>query len=95
MLSEVMLLTVDHEPQSPTFEGSLRPVVLESRCWVSTRATVLPGCRVGEGAIVAAGAVVAKDVAPWTIVAGCPARRVSDRSPEAQRHLPRYRRWFH
>jgi serine acetyltransferase len=41
---------------------------------VGAGATILPGMEIGEGALVAAGAVVTKDVAPWTIVAGIPAR---------------------
>ncbi|CEK17004.1 acyltransferase family protein [Chthonomonas calidirosea] len=40
---------------------------------------ILPGVTVGEGAVVAAGAVVTRDVAPYTIVAGVPARKIGDR----------------
>ena len=45
----------------------------------ATLAIVLPGVTIGEGAIVAAGAVVTRDVAPYTIVAGAPARPVGER----------------
>ena len=44
--------------------------------WIGTGATILPGVTVGEHAIVAAGAVVTKDVEPWTIVGGCPAKPI-------------------
>jgi acetyltransferase-like isoleucine patch superfamily enzyme len=44
---------------------------------------VLPGVTIGEGAVVAAGSIVTKDVAPFTIVAGIPAKRIGER----ERHL--------
>jgi acetyltransferase-like isoleucine patch superfamily enzyme len=52
------------------------PVVIEDDVWLGTNAVVLPGVRVGRGAIVGAGAVVTADVAPFTVVAGVPARPV-------------------
>lgn len=55
---------------------SVRPVVIESKCWIGFNSIVLKGVRIGEGAIVAAGAVVTKDVEPWTVVAGNPAKVV-------------------
>lgn len=50
------------------------PVVIEDDVWIGCKATILKGVRIGRGAIVAAGAVVTRDVAPFTIVAGNPAR---------------------
>jgi len=52
------------------------PVVIEDDVWLGTRAIVLKGVRIGRGAIVAAGAVVTRDVAPFSVVAGVPAREV-------------------
>lgn len=52
----------------------IAPVKLCSRSWIGFNATILKGVTIGEGAIVAAGAVVTKDVPPYTIVAGNPAR---------------------
>lgn len=46
------------------------PVVLEDRVWVGINATILPGVRIGYGAIVGANSVVTKDVPPMTVVAG-------------------------
>lgn len=51
-------------------------VVIESKAWIGFNSIILKGVRVGEGSIVAAGAVVTKDVEPWTIVAGNPAKVV-------------------
>lgn len=44
--------------------------------WIGANVTILPGVTVGEHAIIAAGAIVTKDVEPWTIVAGCPAKPI-------------------
>jgi carbonic anhydrase/acetyltransferase-like protein (isoleucine patch superfamily) len=51
----------------------------ESLHFIGGRAIILPGVRIGDGSIVAAAAVVTKDVAPYTVVAGVPARRIKDR----------------
>jgi acetyltransferase-like isoleucine patch superfamily enzyme len=93
--AEALVLTADHDGDSPGFAWRPRPVSIGSRSWLATRAMVLPGSAVGEGAVVAAGAVVAGEVAPFTVVAGVPARPVRDRPREAQQSLPEYRRWWH
>ncbi len=54
--------------------ASATPVVIEDEVLIGANAVVIEGCRVGRGAVVAAGAVVVSDVAPDTVVAGCPAR---------------------
>lgn len=55
-----------------------KPVIIEDKVWVGCRAIVLKGVTIGEGAIVAAGAIVTRDVAPYTIVGGNPARYIAD-----------------
>jgi acetyltransferase-like isoleucine patch superfamily enzyme len=52
------------------------PVVIEDNVWIASRVTVLKGVRIGQGAVVAAGAVVTKDVPAHTLVAGVPAKFV-------------------
>ncbi len=47
--------------------------------WLGPRCIILPGITVGEGAVVAAGAVVTKDVEPYVVVGGIPALKISDR----------------
>lgn len=76
---QTMILTLTHDPQSPTFGCLPKPVTIEDRAWIGARAMILPGVRIGEGAIVGAGAVVSKDVEPYTIVVGNPARVVKTR----------------
>lgn len=56
-----------------------KPIVIASQAWVAARAFVGPGVTVGEGAVVGACAVVMKDVEPWTVVAGNPAKFIKRR----------------
>lgn len=58
------------------------PIVLEDDVWLGFRATVMSGVRIGKGAVVAAGAVVTKDVPPYAIVGGVPAKVIKYRFPE-------------
>jgi maltose O-acetyltransferase len=64
---------------SPDFAGRTAPVVIEDFAWLGSRAMVLPGVTVGKGAVVAAGAVVTRDVPPYAIVGGVPARVIGER----------------
>jgi maltose O-acetyltransferase len=75
----VCIFSLDHDPSSASFENRGAPVTVEDYVFVGARAIVLPGVTVGTGAVVAAGAVVTRDVAPFTIVAGVPARPIGER----------------
>jgi acetyltransferase-like isoleucine patch superfamily enzyme len=77
--SEVALWTLQHDPNDREFGVRGGPIVIEDLAWISFRATILPGVRVGRGAVVAANSVVTKDVEPYAIVAGIPARVVGRR----------------
>jgi acetyltransferase-like isoleucine patch superfamily enzyme len=55
---------------------SVRPIVIEDNVWVGAGSVIGPGVTLGEGSVVAARSVVQSSVAPYTIVAGNPARRV-------------------
>jgi acetyltransferase-like isoleucine patch superfamily enzyme len=50
------------------------PVIIGQDVWIGDKATILPNVTIGKGAIIAANAVVTKDIPPYTIVAGCPAK---------------------
>lgn len=52
------------------------PVIIGRHVWIGDKVTILPNVRIGEGAILAANAVITKDVPPFSIVAGCPAKIV-------------------
>ncbi len=58
------------------FDSYVAPVKIEKNAWIAIGAMILPGVTIGEGAVVAAGSLVTKDVAPGTVVAGVPARVV-------------------
>jgi 2,3,4,5-tetrahydropyridine-2,6-dicarboxylate N-acetyltransferase len=57
---------------------SAQPVIIEDDVLIGANAVVLEGVRVGQGSVVAAGAVVTKDVPPFTVVAGTPAKKIKD-----------------
>lgn len=88
----VWILTDSHDMNDPQFHEILAPVTIGDHAWVGSRALVLPGVTLGEGAVVAAGAVVTGDVEPYTIVAGVPARpigtRTRTRKTRSQAYLP-------
>ena len=71
------------EDNSAFFDWRRRQrVTIGHDCWIGHKAIILPGVSIGNGAVVAAGAVVTKDVAPYTVVAGVPAKQVSKRYPK-------------
>ena len=69
------LLTLNHDAD-PENRADMhpKPIHIEDKAWLGSNVTVLPGIRIGEGAIVAAGAVVTKDVPANTVVGGVPAK---------------------
>lgn len=81
---EVMLTAASYSYNegSPVTDQAMREADIEigNDVWLATRAVILPGARIGDGAIVAAGSVVKGDVAPMAIVAGSPARVVGQRT---------------
>lgn len=76
---ETNIWTLDHDPQDDYHGTKGGDVTIEDYVWIASRASILPGVRVGRGAVVATGAVVTKDVAPMTIVAGVPAKVIGQR----------------
>jgi len=71
--------TAGHDVSSPIFELRTAPVTIGDCAWIAGNAIILPGLAIGEGAVIAAGAVVTKDVAPWTVVGGNPAKEIGRR----------------
>ena len=76
---EAFLCTAGHDIESGRFALITAPIEVGDMAWVGARAIVLPGRKIGAGAVVAAGAVVTHDVEPWTVVAGNPARGIGRR----------------
>jgi maltose O-acetyltransferase len=76
---DVALLTISHEigPSEDRCGSRVAaPITISDGAWIASRVTILPGVSIGQGAVVAAGAVVNRDVAPNTLVAGVPAKLV-------------------
>lgn len=88
----VRLITGSHDINSPTYEHVFAPIVVEDYAWVATDAMVLKGVTIGRGAVVAAGAVVVKDVRPFSLVGGNPAKEFGTRTIERFEYLPSS--WF-
>ena len=76
----VKILTAAHDLEAADFRLMLAPVEVKDWVWIGVNALVLPGVTIGEGAVVAAGSVVTQDVAPYSVVAGNPARFIRTRS---------------
>lgn len=72
----VSLITTGHplEPSQRRAAVIAKPIVIEKNVWIAANATIIGGVRVGENSVVAAGAVVTKDIPPNTLVGGNPAR---------------------
>lgn len=81
--AHVLLVAGTHDIHDGScFAGSAKPIRIEDYVWLCTRAMVLAGVTVGRGAVVAAGAVVTKSIAPYVVVAGVPARKIGERNPD-------------
>lgn len=79
----VVLATVNHalEPARKR-ENEYAPIIVGDHAWIGSNSTVLPGVTIGEWAVVAAGAVVTRDVEPYTVVGGVPAEFIKTISAE-------------
>lgn len=78
----VWIWTMEHDPQDSYYGARGGQVVIEDYSWISCRVVILPGVKIGKGAVVAAGAVVTKDIPPYTIVGGVPAKVIGERTKD-------------
>lgn len=92
--SHTLLITADHDPQAPDFDGRLGEIRIEDRVWIGSRAVILRGVTIGEGAVVSAGSVVHRDVPAWTIVGGVPAGPVGQRNRELTYEIDYGPQWY-
>lgn len=84
-------------PFASHVEKSYEPkgnTVIKSDTWIGMNAMIMPGITIGEGAIIAAGSVVVKDVPPYTIVGGNPAKVIKKRFSEEEISMLLELRWF-
>jgi len=90
---DVRIYTMEHDVNDPNFSEVAAPVTIEDYAVIGTRVTILPGVIIGKGSVVASGAVVTKDVSPYTVVGGVPATYIKDRSKNMKYTL-RFARLF-
>lgn len=95
----VTLLTASHHVGDPGWRQFQKPIQIDDYAWIAVGATILPGVKIGYGAVVGAGAVVAKDVPPLAVATGNPASiRLDARPPELRydpvAFLPAYEAWI-
>lgn len=90
---ETNIWTLEHDVNSDTHADKGGDVVIEDHAWIASRVTILPGRRIGRGAVVASNSVVTKDVPPMAIVAGIPAKVIGQRRSRLNYRL-HFRPWF-
>lgn len=90
----VMIYNSEHDINDEKFKAITSPVEIDDYVFVGPRAIILPGVRIGKGAVIAAGAIVTKDVPGFKIYGGVPAKEIGERS----NHEPQYKlgraAWF-
>lgn len=77
--SDVMIYNSEHDVNNENFNATIAPVEIGDYVFIGPRAIILPGVKIGKGAVVAAGAVVTKNVEEFTIVGGVPAVKIGER----------------
>jgi putative colanic acid biosynthesis acetyltransferase WcaF len=73
------LCTASHDIEDPRMQIVIAPISIGEGAWITADVFIGPGVTIGEGAVVGARSAVFKDVAPWTIVAGNPAKYIRNR----------------
>ncbi len=87
---EVHLISASHDINSEDFRYIEKRIHIEDYVWIGTRAIILPGVKLGKGSVVASGAVVSKDVLPYTVVGGVPAKAIGKRTEKLNYNC----KWF-
>ncbi len=95
----VLILTATHSVSDPSWGQVTKPIIIEDYAWIAVGALILPGVRIGRGAVVGAGAVVSRDVPAHAVAAGNPAvvreaRRSRDLSYNPVRFLAFQDAWL-
>lgn len=91
---EVNVWTMEHDPNNDMHAARWGNVNIEDHVWIASRVTILPNVNIGRGAVIAAGAVVTKDVPAYAIVGGVPAHIIGERKNSLKYTLnfhPRFR----
>ncbi len=90
LANDVQIIGADHAFNNPslpmTFSGreEIKPTEIGEDCWIGARCTILVGVKIGDGAIIGTGSVVTKDIEPYSINAGIPAKKIKMRFTEEE-----------
>lgn len=76
---DTKIYTLGHNLNDPEFKTKGAPVVIEDNAFIFSNSLIMPGVTIKEGAVILAGSVVTKDVEPYTIIGGNPAKKIKDR----------------
>nr|WP_255551563.1 acyltransferase [Sporosarcina sp. E16_8] len=90
----VKIYTADHAVNSSEFTYNEDTVIIKDYAWISTNSLILPGVTIGEGAVVAAGSVVTKNVDDFAIVGGVPAKKIGERNKQLD-YKPDFKKYWH
>ena len=96
--SNVSIYTEQHDYRDPQFlydNKKDKAVEINDRVWIGSNVTILPGVKIGEGAVCCAGCVVTKDVASYDVVAGIPAKKINTRPQSLQYEFDGTSCWFY
>lgn len=77
--SQVLIYNSEHDTEDPEFSAKSKAVKIDDYVFIGPRSVILPGVKIGRGTIIAAGAVVTKDVPEYKIVGGVPAKIIGER----------------
>ena len=83
-----LLLSASHDVSDPLWQHKKNPIYIGDYAWIATNAIVLPGVKIGRGAVIGAGAVVSKDVEDYSIVIGNPAKAINKKRTEILNYNP-------
>jgi len=73
----------------------IKPVKIEEFCWIGRNVMIMPGVIIGKGSVVAAGSVVTKNVEPYSVVGGNPAKLIKSRDKDKIKYLISYNKCYH
>lgn len=89
-----MIVTGSHDINSVNFCSSRKPIIIEDYVWIGMNAIIQAGVSIGKGSVVCAGAIVTKNVPPYSIVGGVPAKVIGERRKDLN-YIPLYEEYFY
>jgi maltose O-acetyltransferase len=90
---DTKIYTLGHDLDDPEFKVKAKEVVVKDNVFIFSNVLIMPGVTLGEGSIVLPGSVVTRDIEPFTVAGGNPARKVRER-PAAIDYTVNYNYWF-